>query len=224
MRDKEFIDKFILFEKDCSLIDLKFQSVPIWELIRRDVYLNLHSKILGANLSKERHAGKSLIKYLISFLKGFFFKNPFFINTDTELIVSSSSRKKNHNGSYEDIYIDRLLREINLKFSIIESHSKFNHFKSEHKNLTFYFDVISFPSFILSKLIFITPEQIKKVSKEINLSIEKYFGLKADDLEDILISKYYLFRYSKNIMDVLLSKINPKKYYYIILITFLIRH
>lgn len=211
MNEKDFHNYFIEFEKLYTLNNFNINKVPIWELSRRQVYLDLKQKIVGSSYNRQTHGAKELFSYFKCFLKALFKKNPFLI-ANVELLIFSSSRKVKIKEYYEDIYIDKLLSNITIPFSIVEFNYRYKHHNSIHNNNTYFFDIISFPAFILTKSMnYYRNNKISRSVTQINNLINFHFGVKVDNLYDIVSNKYYLFVFSKPLVAKLLNAIKPKK-------------
>lgn len=210
MNDYNFTQKFNSFEEIYHLNKCVLGEVPVWEIIRRDIFLELQRCILNVNFSKEKHGKVSLLRFINSFIKSCVLKNPLFIKKNIDIIFFSSSRKKKINGEYVDIYIDELCQNIKSRYAILERDFKYSHHTGKLFEQTYYYDLISFPSLLYSK---IGSRNVDLDSFVVNLNnmIESEYGVTIKALTKIVRSRFYLFKVSKKLNEVLLNRINPKK-------------
>lgn len=212
MSKESFIKRFNSFENIYNLNELSVNGdIPIWEIIRRDIFLNLQDDVENLRLNREKHGIKSIIYYLSSFIKSLFMKNPFFIKTNIEILIFSKSRKKLEGGEFINIYTDEICNNIKSKYSILEKSYKYTHNMDKNYAHTYYFDLIEFPSFIISKFFLRKDGSLNSVINHINECIKKEFGEISFNLNSIVYSKYYLFIISKYLISKLIDEIKPSK-------------
>lgn len=213
---KELLEQFIFFENDNNLIEWDIDNIPIWELIRMNVFTDLKDKLVNKNFNIQKRKINNGFGIFFKFIKNSIFQNPFNISKQIDLLIFNHPRRKINSGFYEDIYIDTLLPILNNdKYIIIEGYVNNNiaHYKPVKSNNLYYLDAIQYPSKIMSylplgyKLTIEEKNKISKIEKSINLN----WNTQISNLEQHIVTyiRRWNFVYPKFIK--LLENTVPKK-------------
>ncbi len=110
------LDSFLNVEKDLDLYRWKINKIPVWELVRFQIYRKIESDIAIGT----KHPGRyqSVRQKAFRLLKSIFYRNPFFA-PKSDLFLLGHSRRKNINGKAVDIYSYPLIKKLD-KLTVLE--------------------------------------------------------------------------------------------------------
>lgn len=213
---KELLEQFIFFEDENNLIEWEIDNIPIWELIRMNVFTDLKEKLVNKNFNIQKRKINNGIGIFLKFIKNSIFQNPFTITKQIDFLIFNHPRRKFNSGFYEDIYIDTLLPIFDIeKYIVIEGYVNNNvaHYNPIKTNNLYYLDAIQYPSKIIShlpfgyKLSIDDKNKISSIEKSINLN----WNTQVFNLEQQIVTyvKRWNFVYPKFLK--LLNKTFPKK-------------
>lgn len=179
MNIPDLVNSFISMERDLKLYDWEPDNIPVWELIRFPIFLEIESlKVEGTARPREKISKIKLIK---SLLKSIMSKNPFKAG-QIDYFLLNHPRKKYVDKEYIDIYSDFLFHELS-NLSAFESYFSGGtpHFISKASERIFYLDQIqilgrlsqSFSNFI--RLSNYDIEKCKEISQSIRINFDVDF-------------------------------------------------
>lgn len=208
MIDKE-LKKFNDVESKYNLLELGFNEIPLWELIRIDVFNSIMEKdgIINKNINP---SNQIKLKNIFVLIKNIVFNNPFYCEKNAILILGHPRKKKIDGKSYKDIYTDFIpnLYENYSRFEGFVNYSKL-HYPDGYKK-KYYLDIIQ----ILGRLgaSFLTNHEkksLRKKAKVLHNIFKKEFDLDIQ-FYSLLSAKYSRWKVSYRIVCKLTSKIKPK--------------
>lgn len=208
MTHKEIISDFLDFEKENNLINWKLDGIPIWELIRMEVFIKLRSNFISSNINITDKEPLKIISGAKEFILNYFSRNPFRVRKKYNYLILNHSRRKRNAETYVDIYTDSFLKYLRTSdYIVLERFNNLSHLKPTSTNNLHYLDTIEFPSRFISQLPYgLSQNDIEKIN---SLMLEKW-GI--EDVLDIRLVKKYIrfFKYLKPKVERLIKKINPK--------------
>lgn len=114
-----FVDKFHKMEEDFGLFDLKESNLPIWDVIRYDIYYKYYWT--ETKISQNIQPQKRLIDYF-KVLFDFIFTLFYFLINRSDNLILPCSRYKNSDNKYFDKASQNLIKSLDSKF-ILETQS-----------------------------------------------------------------------------------------------------
>ena len=130
MTDKKFTyseitERFLEFEKDNHLLNLKLKEVYIWEICRTEIFFKIVDHFISGNVAIEKKSKLVQIKNTLYriFVNSLFF-NPLFDYKEKKVLIFESGRKYGTQDSQIDIYtnyLDQELKEKNKSFTRYET-------------------------------------------------------------------------------------------------------
>lgn len=210
---KQLLDEFLLFESQNNLFDLKISSVPIWDLIRVEVFGFLSDQLVVKTINRNKKK-ISKINFFFDILKFFFLKNPFFSIKEKNIIVLNHPRRKLINNVYVDIYTDRILKELDNNYIVLEGllNHNISHLNPvESPNNLYYLDIIQLTSRTISNIFKynLSKDELIHVVN-IQNRINENWNVQMFSLTErikIVISKW---RVSSYLVSKLINKLKPK--------------
>ncbi|GAA4279507.1 hypothetical protein [Aquimarina mytili] len=121
MRIKEITDKFLDWEKENELYEIKVQDYPIYPFIRTEIYESLIFTTSLTEILKKTStilkAKVNLFKIAINSLE--YFRKKHILNR-ANLFITNTDSKLKFEGKYVDYFCDKLIKEISENISILE--------------------------------------------------------------------------------------------------------
>jgi len=114
-----FVDKFHKMEEDFGLFDLKELNMPLWDIIRYDIYYKYYWP--ETKISQNRQPQKSLLDFL-KVLVDFLFTISYFLINNSDSLIMPCSRYKNSDNKYFDKASYNVINTLDSKF-ILETQS-----------------------------------------------------------------------------------------------------
>ena len=223
---KKLLEEFIHFEKDNDLYEWEIENIPIWELIRIQVFNDLKSKNSNKTLNVYKKNKHRSIMLFFRFLKNSICYNPFKVFKHKTYLIFNHPRRKYNAGVFEDIYIDPFLPYLSKdKYIVLEGflNSNIDHYRPVKTENLYYLDIIQLPSRILSN--FPTNINLSALDKnkihEIENAINQNWNTQIFNLEKKVVKyiKRWKFVYPKFIK--LIKRTRPKKIILVISYSFL---
>lgn len=210
---ENFLSRFESFEMEHSLFDLRIDNVPIWELLRFDVFQEInHQNGIGEAHSE---AGEEWIDYVHGaklFIENLIINNPFLAGESDILYIGHQRRKKRKDGSWWDIYCDPIHEKCDYNYIHLEKPHLLNHLQPAQTSNLRYIELINYGARIQSLLGINKPsitdtEQNKLEVAEI--AIQERFNADVD-LVSMALNQLHSRRTRLPLYKKLLKRINPK--------------
>lgn len=222
MNSLEYIDKFLKFEDNKHLFEVKIDDVEIWNYIRDRVYNNVKMRL--DNLSPVYTQSKGRKRW---YLKIRNFSKYFYWNKlkPTDLFVLTHPRRIRQGDKYYCIYTDYLMKEIERRgrysFKVFEEPfwtnfpaSKVGHFYPVPTSNLIYTDFIQIElDFRISVFKTLRKKETLRLKNELLniLSLVKVeFNVSVDDLVDNFLDILLYVKLTRKKFEKLLIKTNPK--------------
>ncbi len=199
---KEFLDR----EANSNLFDLKYKNLPIWELVRFDVFNHLSERVITTNTNSISLFRKIKIYFKIFF--AFVISNPLFYLSKKRILVVRASRKSFMEGRFVDPYTMDVEMNNNIKeLGIYESSISLREKKHFVPNII----VVDILVEYLSKIMFLFRRK-KIVLEQV---IEKISQVYPEKKMDTYI-EYKLFRFTVayKLYSFILERRNVKEIYF----------
>jgi len=208
---KKLLQDFLIFEKENDLINWTIKNIPIWELIRINIFDKLTSNFIPGSIEVTDRAPKKIINGTREFLVNSLSKTPFKINKEYNFLILNHSRRKWNGEIYEDIYTDYFLNKLqHTDYVVLERFNNLSHLKPATTNNLYYLDIVEFPARFISKIpISVSLDEIENINR-INQLIKVKWGI--TDIIDIRIIEKYIryYKFLESKIERLVKKINPK--------------
>lgn len=209
---KILFEEFLVFEEENNLVDWQIDGIPIWQLIRIKVSGEIEKRLFTDVTPNSDRKTATILKGFISFLKYSISKNPIYYRGNVDFLVFNHPRRKLSKGSYEDIYTDPFLDEINGDSMVIERYLNLNHLTPARTKKMYYLDYIEFPSrfadFFFFEIFLSNKNSLKII--EIENKIFDKWGVKIFNLKKEITSTLKRYNYLSPRIDKMIDKLNPK--------------
>lgn len=142
------INEFIKREDDANLFSIKYKNIPLWELVRFDIF----NEYIGRCQKSHWPLSKRLNNWLRTIF-GLIFSNPLFFLSKKKTLIIRASRKSIDNKKLIDPYTIDIEKDIsNRPYGIYESHINFIFKKLFTPNITILDIITKYISKILLKV------------------------------------------------------------------------
>jgi hypothetical protein len=212
MTHKVLLEKFLLFEDENNLFDIRVEDIPIWEYTRFDIFHLLKNELVAVHHSVGIKKMSKFKRAFKNYVWNTLFKNPFQIDKNVELLVFNHSRRREVDSFYQDIHTDPFLPHLKMDYAVIESVFNWGHLKPAKTSNLYYFDAIELPGAFKRILSSKEPTQgdLEKIDKILSL-IEERWGeihLAYTKMTIIRLIRQYKSTYLR--VEKLLRKKNPR--------------
>jgi len=209
--NKELIKQFIDFEYNNDLFEWECSNIPIWELIRFEVFIAISKQCVKQSYKISDIKFKTLLVGLINYLNSGIWKRPKVYNKQTDLLILNHPRRKLINNFFEDIYVDSFISSFDGSYIILEKYFNLTHLKPVRSKNINYLDFLEFPSRFANLFIFKNQLNKKEVNyiQHLEAIIQEQWNVSIN-LENRVIKtiKRYKFLFPKLLK--LFKEINPK--------------
>lgn len=207
---KEFTKKFNSFER--NFIYETIEDVQVWELIREKVFNVLYSEIKNVSAPNTADKDKSALEIVKSMRSIFFNSIQYFFTPKkkVEYLFVNHPRKKNVNGSFQDIYTDPIIDDLKGDYLVLEGLFQMKHLKPSYQKNVLYADIFDFWPRLIS-LFWIPKLSNKELEfwKELEVKILNEFNIKIE-LTKKIKREYLRAKISIWGIKKLLKKIQPR--------------
>ncbi|QWB99437.1 hypothetical protein KHQ88_04530 [Mycoplasmatota bacterium] len=207
------IEKFLTFESDNNLFDLKVKDTHFWHLIRFQIYNKIESIIydVGRAHGDKKSFRNNLILILYN-LKYLFIRNVVFYNKKIDYLFMNHPRRVMDNNVYKCLYTDNLISSGYEKYLIIEDPYQGMHKKLIPNRSIVYTDSLFLfreIKFLLSYNYFKNKEA--NIIKSLIYLINKEFKIDLDEkfLTSLIKKSIITFEYFNRKYKKLLLKTKP---------------
>jgi len=206
------IDDFLQLEEEYKLFDKSYKGVPIWPLVREEVYFKIEREKneFNDNIKKDSDMSFLLIiiklyHILINTIKYYLQKK-----TKSDLLFVAHPRRKKIDNYFIDIYTDPIIDVLDFDVKIIEPMFQLGHFKPV-RNEILYLDAIEFWSRIYSKLKGnrLSNKELK-YWQDIETHITKKFNINELGITELIKTELNRFLFSLKYIDNLINEFSPQ--------------
>ena len=212
---RELINRFIKFEEDKNLFNLKIKGIYFWPHIRATIYNKIRSEKFNLGVERTKISNLKRISYYLKNLYDSIKKNPFYHIRQVDLLVFNHPRRvKLDNNNWISIYTDYFLNKIDMSYYVFERPYLGQHFKPIITQNIRYLDLIyriaslsklkRYLNYFSKKEKFLVETIQQNIENEFNIDFEDRFLLK------LLSSKIPNVKNINKIYTFLIEKIDPK--------------
>jgi hypothetical protein len=206
------IELFFEIEKNNNVFEIKVNDIYIWERIRFELYKHLEQETGAGKRAKNTERNlKNKFKGVFKYLRNTFKKNPF-LSKEKDVLVIGHPRRKNHSGTWWDIYCDPIYEKLDLDHLHLETPYAMEHKSPALTKNIKYLDLVNFFSNLPLPKNFPSlniVENDKLVIENSEKEILQKLGVEVDLMRFIrtVIQERFL---TKWLYEWLLKKIRPK--------------
>lgn len=215
MQINYFTDEFLKFEYDNNLNSIQIQGCNYWQYIRFNIFYAIFNSKNDMNVYRTE-SRKNFLNVL-KLIPNMIIKNPILFLKKKDILVINCPRRIKVNETFDDIYTDYILQDIDKSYYVFEEDYFNMHYNPVvTKNLK-YLDVLKFfvkleklkLRFIKKRIL--NEEEIDNIKKTVDL-VNKKFDVKIDlDQIKSIIEYTILFnKRCKKIINKIFDKTNPK--------------
>ena len=222
MNSLDYIDKFLKFEDNENLFELRIDDVEIWNYIRDRVYNNVKMRL--DNLSPvytQSNDRKRWYLKIVNFRKYFYWNKL----KPVDLFVLTHPRRIKQGELYYCIYTDYIMQEIKknniYSYSVFEEPfwtnfpaSKVGHFYPVPTNNLIYTDFLQIESDfkiqLFKKFKIKEKQRIENQLKNVLNMVEKEFNVSLMDLMDYFLDILLYVKFMRKKFEKMLIKTHPK--------------
>lgn len=213
MNSKELVEQFLNFETDQKLFDLKPEGVPLWELIRFEVYKDIRNNLSKNSFEVKDINKSSLLNGINEFLRNFYVNSPYRKNNRCDILIINHPRRKLDKIYFEDIYTDELITSFESEYMVLERFFNLRHFRPAKTENLYYLDYLEFPSRFVNHIPFLHSQPMvtnQKISRVENELMKKYSCENLNIIKTATVA-YKRYRYLYPRVKKLLNKVAPTK-------------
>lgn len=186
----ELIDRFLRFEEERRLFDLRIRGVYFWSLIRFSVYMKVQSQTEKLGTAHHRKSTLDMfgdVRLLTGTLWNCLRHNPLCLRKEKEILFYNHSRRVLNDGYFECLYTDSIISALDVSSQSIELPYLMQHYKPAKTQHIVYADMLLVLAGICKRF-------MKKLSAQEAAEIESVFTSLSVELGVSLNAREWLYR------------------------------
>lgn len=211
MTFQEACEAFFQLEQDLDLFEWQMEGVPIWELIRVQVFSAMTQE---SGFHGQAHAGADTslkgrsLKFVRS-IKSYIFNCPFFIPKHSIIFNGHPRRKLLNDGLYWDIYSDYFVDLVDNSV-VLEQYYLNGHLVPAKSKRLYYADFLSIISFLIKYLFVLKQDfQCEMVCKKLKKALCLKFNMQID-IRSMIYKRVAVYKVHKMLYKILFRIVKPK--------------
>lgn len=217
MTHEEFIEKLLIIEEDTKILDFKINDIPLWLIIRNQLFLDMKIEFLGIenphiSVKPRQLKIQDRVRYIYYVLSKLPLKN-----NQVDILIISNMVNSISNGN--GIFFNKLyfqIPQIHRKTLLMERSYKFKFFFPRKENVLC-LDIIDIVPYILRKVVTLSKKEISEVENFIHFLGERLATFENILNKSIKQKSNLIQKYKVSILKYIKSqKIKKQLYKYIL--------